>query len=183
MMRTHGMIRQGPKYSSGKRIARSGFSLLCAAGFLAANSGSFAEQLIPLTVERPPTQTIVLTQGFSTPIRSERPFGKISITNPDIVDLVVRTDKSAVLIPKQLGATNIDFVDDRGLEIGSIDIIVGEPKDAGGVLIYDQSNLPSFTAYHCESTGCEYYERNQTKERTPAPTARFDSGVVDIHPQ
>ena len=46
-------------------------------------------------------RTMELTQGFSTTIHSERPFGKISITDPDIVDLVLRTDKSAVLIPQR----------------------------------------------------------------------------------
>jgi Flp pilus assembly secretin CpaC len=72
---------------------------------LSATPACFADQLAPLSVERAPKQTMVLTQGFSTTIHSERPFGKISITDPEIVDLVLRTDKSAVLIPQRTGRT------------------------------------------------------------------------------
>src|SRR5258708_20770103 len=94
---------------------------------LSAPPVCFADQIAPLTVERPPKQTMVLTQGFSTTIHSERPFGKISITDPEIVDLVLRTDKSAVLIPQRTGRTNIDFLDDHGTLIGSIDVTVVRP--------------------------------------------------------
>jgi Flp pilus assembly secretin CpaC len=93
------------------------------AGFLAAclnvsTDCSAAEQLSPLTVERSSKQQMVLTQGFSTTIHSERPLGKVSITDPDVVDLVLRTDKTATLIPQRLGRTNIDFLDDHGSVIG-----------------------------------------------------------------
>jgi hypothetical protein len=55
----------------------------------------FADQLAPLTVERPSKQTMELTQGFSTTIHSERPFGKISITDPEIVySLADRQERS-----------------------------------------------------------------------------------------
>ena len=92
--------------------------------FLFVTPQSFADSVAPLTVEHPPKQEIVLTQGISTTIHSERPFGKISITNPEVVDLVLQTDKSAVLIPEQLGRTNVDFLDDNGSVIGSMDIVV-----------------------------------------------------------
>ena len=57
-------------------------------------SESFGGQL---TVEQPSKQPIVLTQGFSTTIHSDRPFGKISITSPEIVDLVLRTDNNTFM--------------------------------------------------------------------------------------
>jgi Flp pilus assembly secretin CpaC len=93
------MFQQRAQADSQKDVARSIYSTLFFLLFLFATSECLAEQLLPLTIERPPKQTIILTQGFSTTIHSERPFGKISITNPDVVDLVLRTDESAVLIP------------------------------------------------------------------------------------
>src|ERR1700743_3418057 len=102
-------------------IAHAIYSAIFFVGFLAVTPNCFADQLV---VERPSKQTMVLTQGFSTTIHSERPFGKISITDPDIVDLVLRTDKSAVLIPQRPGRTNIDFLDDHGTLIGSMDVTV-----------------------------------------------------------
>jgi len=105
------MIKQRARTGYRRGIARLVYSALSFVLFLIVTSESFGNQL---TVEQPSKQPIVLTQGFSTTIHSDRPFGKISITNPEIVDLVLRTDKSAVLIPQRLGRTNVDFLDDQG---------------------------------------------------------------------
>src|SRR5271168_1038332 len=118
------MIKQRAQSDYRRGIPRSVFSALSFTLFLFVASESFGDQPMPLTVEQPSKQPIVLTQGFSTTIHSERPFGKISITNPEIVDLVLRTDKSVVLIPQRLGRTNIDFLDDHGSLIGSMDVTV-----------------------------------------------------------
>src|ERR1700691_4857570 len=118
------MVEQRPKGGLQAAIGRSLCPAAFFAGLLFATPTCFADQIAPLTVERPPKQTMVLTQGFSTTIHSERPFGKISITDPEIVDLVLRTDKSAVLIPQRTGRTNIDFLDDHGTLIGSMDVTV-----------------------------------------------------------
>src|SRR4029077_2465712 len=107
------MVERRPRRGLQVAIGRSLYLAAFYAGLLFAPA-CFAEQTRALTVERPSKQTMVLTQGFSTTIHSERPLGKISITDPDIVDLVVRTDKSAVLIPQRLGRTNIDFLDEHG---------------------------------------------------------------------
>jgi hypothetical protein len=112
----------------------------------------------------------VLTQGFSTTVRSERPFGKISITNPDIVDLVLRTDKSAVLIPQRLGQTNVDFLDEQGRTIGSVNIIVNQQKTPDRVLIHDRPSLSAYSSYHCGPTNCEFFEEIPTKEQAFVPS-------------
>ena len=131
---------------------------------------------MPLTVEQPSKQPIVLTQGFSTTIHSERPFGKISITNPEIVDLVLRTDKSAVLIPEHLGRTNVDFLDDHGTVISSVDVVVIRQSTTDRVVVYDHPTLEAFSSYHCGSIGCEHFEEIPTKEQALAPMPR-DSGL------
>jgi Pilus formation protein N terminal region len=160
------------------RLARSpGRRLSAAVGFavlLAMTAASLAEQLTPLTVEQEPRQTIVLTEGFSTTIHSERPFGKISITNPDIVDLVLRTDKSAVLIPQHLGRTNVDFLDDNGSVISSVIIVVNQQKTPDRVQIFNHPSLGAFSSYHCVPTGCQYFEEIPAKEQAQAPSAPED---------
>ena len=147
---------------------------------LSAPSVSFADQLAPLTVERPQKQSIVLTQGFSTTIHSERPFGKISITNPEIVDLVLRTDKSAVLIPERLGRTNVDFLDDHGSVIGSMDVVVVRQSTTDRVVVYDHPTLEAHSAYHCGPNGCERVEEIPAKEQASAPAAPEDQSMPGI---
>lgn len=100
-----------------------------------------------LTVEQPSKQPIVLTQGFSTTIHSDRPFGKISITSPEIVDLVLRTDKSAVLIPQRPGRTNVDFIDDQGKVISSVQVMVVRQSVSDRVVVYDHPTLGAFSSY------------------------------------
>jgi hypothetical protein len=136
-------------------------------------SESFGNQL---TVEQPSKQPIVLTQGFSTTIHSDRPFGKISITNPEIVDLVLRTDKSAVLIPQRLGRTNVDFLDDQGSVISSVEVVVIRQSTTDRVVVYDHPTLGAFSSYHCGSGGCEHFEEIPPKEQALAPGMPADNG-------
>jgi hypothetical protein len=84
------MIKQRTQGGYRRRITPSIYSALSFVLFLFVTSKCFGDQLSPLTIEQPSKQPIVLTQGFSKTIHSERPFGKISITNPEIVDLVWR---------------------------------------------------------------------------------------------
>ena len=141
------------------------------AGLLFATPACFADQTTPLSVERPSKQTMVLTQGFSTTVHSERPFGKISITDPDIVDLVVRTDKSAVLIPQRLGRTNIDFLDERGSLIESMDVRVIRQSVTDRVVIYNRPSLGAYSAFHCGPNGCAHFEEMPDKEEALSPGA------------
>ena len=163
------MIKQRAQSDYRRGIPRSVSSALSFTLFLFVTSESFGDQPMPLTVEQPSKQPIVLTQGFSTTIHSERPFGKISITNPEIVDLVLRTDKSAVLIPERLGRTNVDFLDDRGTVISSVDVVVVRQSTTDRVVVYDHPTLEAFSSYHCGSIGCEHFEEIPAKEQALAP--------------
>jgi hypothetical protein len=165
------MVKRRPRRGLQAAIGRS----LCLAAFFAglvfATPACFADQTTPLSVERPKKQTMMLTQGFSTTIHSERPFGKISITDPDIVDLVVRTDKSAVLIPQRLGRTNIDFLDDHGSLIGSMDVRVVRQSITDRVVIYNRPSLGAYSAFHCGPNGCAHFEEMPDKEEALSPGA------------
>ena len=137
----------------------------------------------PLTVERPPKRAMVLTQGFSTTIHSERPFGKISITDPEIVDLVLRSDKSAVLIPQRPGRTNIDFLDDHGTLIGSMDVTVVRQSTKDRVVIYNRPSLGAYSAFHCGQKGCEHFEEMPNKEEALTPNLPQDRSPNGMPPQ
>jgi Flp pilus assembly secretin CpaC len=102
------MVERRPKGGLQAAIGRSLYLAAFYAGLLFATAACFTDQITPLSVERPSKQTIVLTQGFSTTIHSGRPFGKISITDPDIVDLVVRT-KARSLFPNVSAARTLIF--------------------------------------------------------------------------
>src|SRR5271169_5650336 len=158
------MIKQRAQSDNRRGIPRSVSSALAFTLFLFVTSESFGDQPMPLTVEQPSKQPIVLTQGFSTTIHSERPFGKISITDPEIVDLVLRTDKSAVLIPQRTGRTNIDFLDDHGTLIGSMDVTVVRQGTKDRIVIYNRPSLGAYSTFHCGQKGCEHFEEIPNKE-------------------
>jgi len=168
------MIKQPTRSGYRRGIAQSVYSALSFMLFLFVTSESFGDQL---TVEQPSKQPIVLTQGFSTTIHSDRPFGKISITNPEIVDLVLRTDKSVVLIPEHLGRTNVDFIDDHGSVISSVDVVVIRQSTTDRVVVYDHPTLGAFSSYHCASSGCEHFEEIPTKEQALVPGIAGEHGL------
>ncbi len=136
--------------------------------FMAGFSTTHAEEV---TVARPPTQTITLNKGFSTTIRVASHFKTIFIANPDIVDVLVRTDREATLVPKMQGSTNVDILDENTMLVSSINVIVTANKIlAGRTLVYDHPSLTSFTTYYCGSVACDYVEESITKEPAPVRT-------------
>jgi hypothetical protein len=163
------VVEQRARGGFGAAVARSIYSAIFFAGVLSAPANCFADQLAPLEVERLPKQTVVLTQGFSTTIHGERPFGKISITDPDVVDMVLRTDRSAVLIPQRLGRTNIDFLDDHGSLMGSMDVRVVRQSITDRVVIHNRPSLEAYSAFHCGPNGCERFEEIPNKEEALTP--------------
>lgn len=165
------MGEQRTKSSLQTAIGRAFSPAIVLLGLLCAAPVCFADQTAPLSVERAAKQALVLIQGFSTTIHSERQFGKISITDPDIVDLVVRTDKSAVLIPQRLGRTNIDFLDAHGSLIESIDVRVIRQSITDRVTIYDRPSLGAYSAFHCGPNGCAHFEEMPDKEEALSPSS------------
>jgi Pilus formation protein N terminal region len=165
------MVEQRPNGGLQAAIGRPLNLAAFLAGLLFATPACFADQTTPLSVERPSKQTMVLTQGFSTTIHSERQFGKVYITDPDIVDMVLRTDKSAVLIPQRLGRTNIDFLDDHGSLIGSMDVRVIRQSITDRVVIYDRPSLGAYSTFHCGPNGCAHFEEMPDKEEALSPGA------------
>jgi Pilus formation protein N terminal region len=177
------MFKQWARDGLGGVIARSIPAAMIFTICLSAAPNCFAGEPASLTVERPPKKTMELTQGFSTTIHSERPFGKISITDPEIVDLVLRTDKSAVLIPQRTGRTNIDFLDDHGTLIGSMDVTVVRQGVRDRVVIYNRPSLGAYSTFHCGQKNCEHFEEIPNKEEALTPNLPQDRSPRGMPPQ
>ena len=129
-----------------------------------------------------PTQTITLRNGLSTSITVNRSFSKIYIANPDIVDVVAQTDRTAILVPKGPGMTNIDIVDDKAERINSVNILVAGYGTLGRVVIHSGAQLSSYSVYSC-APGCERVEENVSKQPAPTPPPPLNSVILMPAPQ
>jgi Flp pilus assembly secretin CpaC len=69
-------------------------------------------------------QTIILRLGAEAMLLLEKPFETVLIGDPDIVDVVTRGDRSIILQPLALGATNIVFLDERSIVTTNVGILV-----------------------------------------------------------
>ena len=69
-------------------------------------------------------QTITLRLGAGSALALERPFKTVMIGDPRVVDVQTRDDRSVLLEPLSVGATNLVFVDARSIAITNIRILV-----------------------------------------------------------
>jgi Flp pilus assembly secretin CpaC len=69
-------------------------------------------------------QTITLRLGAGSPLALERAFKTVLIGDPRIVDVQTRSDRSVVLEPLSLGATNLVFIDGESIAIVNVRILV-----------------------------------------------------------
>jgi len=74
-------------------------------------------------------QTITLGLGAPTALALERSFKTVLIGDPNIVDVHTLNDSRVTLEPLNLGATNLIFVDDGGIAITNVRIVVFGPSD------------------------------------------------------
>jgi hypothetical protein len=92
---------------------------------------------------------------------------------------MLRADKSAVLIPQRLGRTNIDFVDEHGNLMGSMDVRwSGKASTTGSSSTIALARR--YSAFRCGPSGCEHFEEIPAKEEalTPGiPQARIPMGA------
>ena len=73
-------------------------------------------------------QTVTLKLGVGLAFAIERPYNSVLIGDPDIVDVHTNNDRSVMLEPLKLGATNLIFLDAKSIAITNIRILV---RDAG----------------------------------------------------
>ena len=69
-------------------------------------------------------QAITLELGASSGLLLERPFETILIGDPDTVDVLERGNRSVIFQSLNLGATDVIFLDKRGIVIANVRILV-----------------------------------------------------------
>ena len=69
-------------------------------------------------------QAITMALGASSGLLLERPFKTILIGDPKIIDVLEQSDRSVILQPLSLGATNVIFLDERSIVIANVRILV-----------------------------------------------------------
>src|SRR5260370_31181288 len=72
-------------------------------------------------------QTITLRLGTVSILNLERPFATVLIGDPFVVDVHEQTDRSVILEPLDLGATNLVFVDAQSIAIANFTVL-GSPS-------------------------------------------------------
>jgi hypothetical protein len=161
-----------------KHRAQPTLGLLAGTFLMAGLCAARAQELAPITVSPRPSQVIGLTQGYSSTIHVARPFSTIHIANPDIVDIVLTTVKSATLVPRSIGATNVDFFDEQNNLISAVNIVVNADEVPGSVRIFDHPALTSHTSYHCSANTCRYFEEVVTKEQPPVTETKSVERII-----
>jgi Flp pilus assembly secretin CpaC len=80
--------------------------------------------LIPISLTWAADQTIILRLGAGSKLLLERPFKTVLIGDPNVVDVLTLSDRSVILQPLNLGATNIIFLDETSIAITNVRILV-----------------------------------------------------------
>ena len=76
------------------------------------------------SVTRAADRTITLRLGAGSAFELQRPFKTVLIGNPEIVDVQNRSDRSVLLEPLNSGTTNLVFIDERGMVITNLTVLV-----------------------------------------------------------
>jgi Flp pilus assembly secretin CpaC len=85
-----------------------------------------AAALLPIThsISRAADQEITLKLGAGSTLMLERQFKTVLIGDPDVVDVRAQGDRSVILVPLDLGATNVVFVDEQSIAITNVRVLV-----------------------------------------------------------
>jgi len=68
--------------------------------------------------------SITLELGVGSTVLLERPFKSVLIGDPKVIDFQTQSERSVLLKPVSPGATNLIFVDERGIVITKLAIVV-----------------------------------------------------------
>lgn len=69
-------------------------------------------------------RSITLRLGTGSSLALEKPFKTVLIGDQGIVNVRTQNDRSVILEPLSLGATNIIFVDERSIAITNVGVLV-----------------------------------------------------------
>jgi Flp pilus assembly secretin CpaC len=68
--------------------------------------------------------SVTLELGAGSTVMLERPFKTVLIGNPGVVDVHTQSDRSVRLEPLNSGITNLVFIDEQGMVIRNLTVLV-----------------------------------------------------------
>jgi Flp pilus assembly secretin CpaC len=80
--------------------------------------------LISVSITWASDRSITLRLGTGSSLALEKPFKTVLIGDQSVVNVRTQNDRSVILEPLSLGATNIIFVDERSIAITNVGILV-----------------------------------------------------------
>jgi hypothetical protein len=98
-----------------------------------------------------------------------KPFKTIHITDPNIVDVVAISDRTAILVPKTAGSTNIDFLGEETSELlATVNVVVAVPEYAVPGRVKVHEGVASERTFSCVN-GCDLVNERASQVVAPAP--------------
>lgn len=95
---------------------------------------------------------ISLTVGTnSQPIQLDRPYKTIKIDDPEVVDVIPKTDHSFLLRPLQSGSTQVLVLDDEDKTITKFPVLI-----SSYVKIFNKKSLHGYERFRCGPDGCNF---------------------------
>jgi Flp pilus assembly secretin CpaC len=76
----------------------------------------------------PRSPSVTLELGVGSAVALERPFKTVLIGNPDVVDVQTQDERSVLLRPLSPGATKLVFIDEQGIVIRNLAILVRDAR-------------------------------------------------------
>jgi hypothetical protein len=140
-----------------------------------APAGQPPTMSIPLTpplvrvTTTPASPAIILYPGMSKHVEVAKTFKTIHITDPNIVDVVVISDRTAILVPKNAGSTNIDFLGEGLPELlATVNVVVAVSEYAVPGRLKIHEGVASERTFSCVN-GCDLVNEKASQVQAPAP--------------
>jgi Flp pilus assembly secretin CpaC len=105
-----------------------------------------AAALLPIAhaIARAEDQAITLRLGAGSALTLDRPFKIVMIGDPDIVDVRTQSERVVILVPLELGATNLVFLDQQNIAIANVRV---EVRAAGANRASDGDSSTAIAAF------------------------------------
>ena len=100
-------------------LAATALAALCAAAPAAAQASAIS------VAEGVHAGEVAVPVNKSQVIRSDRPYSKALIGNPEIADVLPLTDQSLYVLGKKMGTTSLTLYDRSNMLIAVVDVVVG----------------------------------------------------------
>lgn len=104
--------------------------------------------LVGVAYAQPKQQNIELRQGGQVVLRIDRPFSSVAVADPEVADVLPRSDRVLVIVGKKVGASDAVIFSD-GEQLHHVTIVVAPSAVTGKIITHNQKNLTEYTAYQC----------------------------------